>query len=249
MGLKRNIGELSREKRKKREIKPTVLIISEGKDTEVNYFKQFNLKYVNVDIKIADKNSTGKNKARKTDPSSLVEKAIECIENKYDIHEEDGDRVWCLIDVDLNYENPDPIKQRVEEIEKGLKKARTFEKKRKKAIYFGLSNPCFEVWYLLHYIYTTGNLKNYAAVKEKLEKDTPLKDYEKSKCVYSIIHDKTIDAINNTNRLKENYESLGKSIFNINKNSFELNIKDAVECNPYTSVGELVKYIEKLNNK
>ncbi|WP_143323963.1 RloB family protein, partial [Clostridium sp. BL-8] len=77
MGIKRNIGEVSREKRRKRKVKPLVLIVSEGKDTEINYFKQFNQKYVNVDVKPVDKNSAGKNKSRKTDPSNLVDKAIE----------------------------------------------------------------------------------------------------------------------------------------------------------------------------
>lgn len=76
MAIRKNIGELSREGRKKRKIRPTILIISEGKDTEVNYFKECNGKYVNVDIKLADKASVGKNKSRKTDPINLVEKAI-----------------------------------------------------------------------------------------------------------------------------------------------------------------------------
>jgi len=33
MGVKRNIGELSRDKRRKRKGKPTILVVSEGKDT------------------------------------------------------------------------------------------------------------------------------------------------------------------------------------------------------------------------
>ena len=84
MGVKKVIWELSREKRQKRKAKPTVLIISEGKDTEVNYFKYFNQKYVNVDVKIGDKNSVGKDKSRKTDPLKLVEKAINYTKLNYD---------------------------------------------------------------------------------------------------------------------------------------------------------------------
>jgi len=95
MGVKRNIGELSRDKGRKRKVKPTILVVSEGKDTEVNYFKEFNLKYVNVDIKVADKNSAGKNKSRKTDPSHLVDKAIDYIDHKYDISCDDGDSIQC----------------------------------------------------------------------------------------------------------------------------------------------------------
>ena len=208
MAVKRNIGELSRDRRPKRKVKPTILIITEGKDTEVNYFKEFNQKYVNVDVKLADKNSVGKNKSRKTDPSNLVDKAIEYTDNKYDINEADGDRIWCLIDVDLNYNNPDPIAKRVEEIQKAYKKAKSYEKNKKKSINLGISNPCFEVWYLLHYVYTTANFKNYDAIKERLEKDTPLKGYEKNKNVYAIMHDKTKEAISNCERLKSHHEEL-----------------------------------------
>ncbi|MBU3159521.1 RloB family protein [Clostridium frigoris] len=247
MGVKRNIGELSRDKRRKRRVKPTILIISEGKDTEVNYFKEFNLKYVNVDIKVADKNSAGKNKSRKTDPSHLVDKAIDYMDHKYDITCDDGDSVWCLIDVDLNYKNPDTINQRVEEIEKAYKKAKNYEKQRKKVINLGISNPCFEIWYLLHYIYTTANLKNYNAVKNKLVKETPLKDYEKNKCINSLLHDKTAEAIKNSVKLKAHYESLGKILMDFKKSSSLLNVKDIIESNPYTNVWELVEYIEQLN--
>lgn len=245
MGIKRNIGEVSREKRRKRKVNPLVLIVSEGKDTEVNYFKQFNQKYVNVDVKPVDKNSTGKNKSRKTDPSNLVDKAIEYIDNKYDINEEDGDRVWCLMDVDLNYNNPDPIESRTQEIQRAYTKVENYKKKSKIKINLGLSNPCFEIWYLLHYKYTTANFKNYDAVKERIEKETLLKEYEKNKSIYSIIHDQTAIALRNCEKLRNYHEDLGKNMSDINLN----NINDIIKSNPYTNVDILVGYIETLNEK
>ncbi len=247
MGVKRTIGDLSRDKRRKRKVHPTILIISEGKDTEVNYFKEFNLKHVNVDIKIADKNSAGKNKSRKMDPSHLVDKAIDYIEHKYDINEDDGDSVWCLIDVDLNYNSPNATNQRVAELERAYKKTKDYEKEGKTIINLGISNPCFEIWYLLHYIYTTANLKNYDAVKNKLVKETLLKDYEKNKCINSLLHDKTAEAIKNSVKLKAHHESLGKTLMNFKNNSPVFNVKDIIESNPYTNVWELVEYIEELN--
>ncbi|MGH4118108.1 RloB family protein [Clostridium sp.] len=247
MGVKRTIGDLSRDKRRKRKVHPTILIVSEGKDTEVNYFKEFNLKYVNVDIKIADKNSAGKNKSRKTDPSHLVDKAIDYIEHKYDINEDDGDSVWCLIDVDLNYNNPNSMNQRVAELERAYTKTKDYEKERKKNINLGISNPCFEVWYLLHYIYTTANLRNYDTVKNKLVRETPLKDYEKNKCINSLLHDKIAQAISNSIRLKSYHESLGRTLMNFKESSSIFNVKDIIEANPYTNVWELIKYIEDLN--
>lgn len=245
MGIKRNIGEVSREKRRKRKVKPLVLIVSEGKDTEINYFKQFNQKYVNVDVKPIDKNSAGKNKSRKTDPSNLVDKAIEYIDNKYDINEDDGDRVWCVMDVDLNYNNPNPIESRTQEIQKAYTKVENYKKKSKVKINLGLSNPCFEIWYLLHYKYTSANLKNYDAVKERIEKATPLKEYKKNKSIYSIIHDQTTIALKNCEKLRSYHEDLGKNMSDINLN----NIKDIIKSNPYTNVDILVGYIETLNEK
>lgn len=248
MAIRKNIGELSREGRKKRKIRPTILIISEGKDTEVNYFKECNGKYVNVDIKLADKASVGKNKSRKTDPINLVEKAIDCIETKYDIAEADGDRVWCLIDVDLNYNNANPIENRIDEIQKAYKKAKSFEKNKNTSINLGISNPCFEIWYLLHYIYTTANFKAYNDVKNRIEKDTPLKDYEKSRNVYNIVHENTQLAIRNCDKLKNHHEAMGKTLIEYNKKSFNLDINNVVRSNPFTNVNDLVKYIELLNH-
>lgn len=247
MAVKKIIGETSREKRKKRKIRPTILIISEGKDTEVNYFKEFNMKHINIDIKIADGNSVGKNKSRKTDPSNLVDKAIEYMEYKYDINEKDGDRVWCLIDVDLNYNNPDPINQRIIELEKAHKKAISYAKKSQKNIHLGISNPCFELWYFLHFKYTTAYLKNYDAVKSKLKSETPIKDYEKNKCIYNLLEDKMSEAIKNGEKLKAYHKNNGKNFTDIELDFFNLNIKNVVESNPYTNVVDLIKYIKEIN--
>lgn len=120
MVAKRRLSKTSRDKRKKRKIKPLVLIISECKDTEIDYFKHFNQKCVNVDIKSVYRYSVGKTNSRKIDPLNLVEKAIEYIENKYDINENDSDRIWCLMDIDLNYNNNNPIDSRIQGIQKAF---------------------------------------------------------------------------------------------------------------------------------
>lgn len=73
----------SEQSRKKRSANPTIVIVCEGKDTEVKYFDNFNSRYTRVDVKISDKNSVGKNKGKKTDCENLIKKAIECKQNKY----------------------------------------------------------------------------------------------------------------------------------------------------------------------
>lgn len=249
MAIKRNIGEVSRNKRKKRNVKPLILIISEGKDTEVNYFKNFNQTYINVDVKPVDKNSMGKNKSRKTNPVNLVERAIYYINNKYDIDESDGDRVWCIMDVDLNYNNPNPIESRVEEFKNALDIADKYTNTKKDTekihIRFGLSNPCFEIWYLLHFKYTSGYLKDYDSVKSKLIKDTPIKNYDKTISIYPTLHDKTSTALRNSKKLRNYYLDDTNDLSIVNTN----NIKTIIESNPYTNIDILVSYIEKLNSK
>ncbi|OOM68301.1 hypothetical protein CLOBL_53590 [Clostridium sp. BL-8] len=149
------------------------------------------------------------------------------------------------MDVDLNYNNPDPIESRTQEIQRAYTKVENYKKRSKVKINLGLSNPCFEIWYLLHYKYTTANFKNYDAVKERIEKDTPLKEYEKNKSIYSIIHDQTSSALINCGKLRNYHEDLGRNILDINLN----NIKDVIQSNPYTNVDLLVGYIETLNEK
>ena len=139
--------------------------------------------------------------------------------------------------------------QRVDEIDKAIKKAREYEKLTNTSINLGISNPCFELWYLLHYVYTTANLKDYDAVKDRIERSTPLKDYKKNKCVYDAIHGNTQEAIKNSDNLKNHHESLGRTLIDTQKNSYVLNVKNIVESNPYTNVSDLVRYIEELNNK
>ncbi|WP_278319566.1 RloB family protein [Clostridium tepidiprofundi] len=80
------------------------------------------------------------------------------------MNEKDGDRVWCVFDVDINYNTNRAIQSKIEEIQKAKKIAD------KNKIKLGISNPCFELWYLLHFEYTTANFKNYDAVKKRLSR-------------------------------------------------------------------------------
>ena len=121
MGLKRR-AEKSRESRKKRKTNKLILIICEGKDTETDYFENFNSKYTKVQVKIADKSSKGKNRGKVTDPENLVKKAVK-FKKEYDIEEKNGDRVWCVFDIDINYNNNNAVQSKISEIQKAKLKA------------------------------------------------------------------------------------------------------------------------------
>lgn len=117
----------------------------------------------------------------------------------------------------------------------------------KNKIKLGISNPCFELWYLLHFKYTTAYLKDYSSVKNILEKETPLKNYNKNKDIYDLLKDEIPNAIQNGLELREYHERNGKTLSNVNLT--KQNIKDIVESNPYTNIMDLVQYIEILNHR
>jgi len=238
MGLMRNIKEKPREKRAKRKINPTIVIVCEGKNTEPAYFNLFKTRYVNVNVEIPDKKSYGKNKGKKTDPLSLVQKAKEYKRYKYEIREEDGDMVWCVFDVDINYNTDNPIQSRIDEINKAKTLANS------KNITLGISNPCFELWYLMHFEYTTANLKDCDSVIERLNKY--IIDYDKSKCPikYDENYKKLMDvAVLNAKKLKNHHKLSGR---NIDIENGDISIKDLVQSNPYTNLCKLVGYMESL---
>jgi len=84
MPRKRNTSRgYSQRKVNTREIKQRFLIVCEGEKTEPNYFRNFRVSKVVIDIK-----GVGKN------PSNLV-KAIKTLRD-----EEDYDQVWCVFDRD-----------------------------------------------------------------------------------------------------------------------------------------------------
>ncbi|KFX54716.1 RloB domain-containing protein [Clostridium botulinum] len=241
MGLKRRAEKSREQLRKRKKANPTIVIICEGKDTETMYFDNFNSKYTKVDVRIADKNSKGKNKGKATDPENLVRKAIEISKKDYDINEKDGDRVWCVFDVDINYNNNNATQSKIDEIQK----AKVLSNKNK--IRLGISNPCFELWYLLHFEYTTANLKNYDDVKKRLDKH--ISNYNKSKNVYDELKDKLTIAISNSKKLKKHHESLNKILPNAESEYLKINAEGFVKSNPYSNIYDLVEYMEILELK
>ena len=70
-----------------------------------------------------------------------------------------------------------------------------------------ISNPCFEVWYLLHFQYTSRFLKDYSAVKKLLE--NYLGDVDKPEDVFNILEDHMEQAVHNAKLLNLVHERNG----------------------------------------
>jgi hypothetical protein len=168
----------------------TFLIVCEGQKTERIYFN--NYKERNSGLIIYTPNSSV------TDPENLVSFALSQI-TRYDIDFENGDQVWCVFDAD--HHNNQSI-EKAEKLAKGK-------------VNLCFSNPCFELWYLLHFCYydqkiTTADLK--------LKLGAYLKNYDKTKDYFEELLSKRDFAIRQANKLNEKQANSGLKLLSIQSN-------------------------------
>ncbi|MDJ0800270.1 MAG: RloB family protein [Calothrix sp. MO_167.B12] len=201
------INRLQRYPGKKRTGK-ILLIVVEGEKTEYNYFraliKDLNLTATKVEIV---RGSGG-------DPSVLVSKAYDLIKKNKKDHKTKRkpkyDMAYCVFDKDGKEEKFREACQRVEEIQNC------------KAI---ISIPCFELWFLLHYCYTTSPFQSCSELIERLESEKikagTLKkrdSYDKNDPnLYEVLKPKTYDAIANSKRLAEQNDGCGNPSTNVHE--------------------------------
>lgn len=184
-----------------------VYIVCEGK-TEQNYFTGLRTRNSGVEIIPVY--------GKCTDPKSIIDFAQEKMNNKWSIDLDEGDGVWCAFDVDEN-----------------TNQALTEAKAKAKDIQIALSNPCFELWLLLHYKTILSQISREEALQE-LKKF--IKYYDKGKNISPLLAEKTPIAITNAKRLNQIHY----------KNKVSLIGR---ESNPSTQVFKLVEFIEQLSKK
>ena len=97
-------GKIEKRGQRRRKIKPVILIVTEGSQTEPKYFEHYRNRQTNIDIRVVGSRTSG----GETDYLSLIRKAVE-YQNKNQISVSEGDSVWVVADGDVNYNNPDPI--------------------------------------------------------------------------------------------------------------------------------------------
>lgn len=212
-------GTLEKRGARRKQVKPVILIVTEGSQTEPKYFGHFRTRQKNIDIRVVGSRSS----AGETDYMSLVRKAID-YKNKNGLSKAQGDTIWVVADADVNYNNPNPIADKEAALAKVRKQAQQHD------ISIALSNPCFELWYLLHFQYTTAFLKDYEAVKVLLKQN--LHDYEKSGDVFHLLLPYISEAVQRAKRLEEYHLQNGaKQPFGIKEN-------------PATNVYQLVEELQ-----
>ena len=190
-------GKIEKRGSRRRKVKPVTLIVTEGSQTEPRNFDYFRTRQKNIEIQIIG----NKQKGSRTDYLSLVKKAIE-YKNKNQISTSYGDQIWIVADGDVNYNNPDPIRLKNTQ----LMNARNLAAKND--INIALSNPCFELWYLMHFKYSTSYLKDYNAVASLLK--NYISDYDKKFDIAEILSPHLTNAIHNAAKLEDYHRDNGK---------------------------------------
>ena len=189
-----------------RKSKKVILVAFEGKNkTENNYFSNYRLRDKDYIIKLVPGNET--------DPINLVNKTIVKVK-ELGLNLEENDRAYCIFDTDLD-------ERKNMQIIKARKLAKKYH------IIMITSNPCIELWFLLHFEYTTAWLSNNDVIN-KLKKYYP--KYEKNINIFSEIKDKVSEAIKNAKKLES---------FQLDNNK----IIGMVDANPST---EMYKIVEEL---
>lgn len=195
--------------KKNRSQKRKILIAVEGNNkTEKLYFNNFEHFDSNFNISYA--------KGNDTDPLGLVQMLIKEIK-KLELDLNKTDIAYCIFDTDVDI-NKNKI------INKAIKLAT------KNKINVITSTPCIELWFLLHYIYTTASMENDEVLK-RLKLYIP--KYEKNVNIFSDINNNMNLAIQRAKKLEKYQIDNGKII-------------NTVEANPNT---EIYKIVEELLKK
>jgi hypothetical protein len=185
---------MSSRKNQHRKSIPVYAIVGDGYSEKI-YFEQLKaieeLKNIQVKPDLPRKSGKGASFIR------VMRKAQELYTAGYD-------KVYCLIDFDvvLHENKVDLYKNEKSKLEK-------------KGIIVLECNPCFEIWYLLHFIKTAKPFSNCENVVSDIKNTTDLKEYSKEqafqKNMYKALKDKVPEAINNALFLETNRDMMGNN--------------------------------------
>lgn len=213
-----------------------IFIFCEGK-TEYHYFRGFKRNNSSSRLEIIPR-YPNPDRGEGPDVKKLAEQVMEAIDggivivthegNNSSFNVEDMDEFHILFDCDQNF-----------------KKDRSHRSKFQKAkdmtnrynINFYLSNYCFEVWILLHFIDMIKSQRmRYRGLRSKIIANSGWNDYQKADPnIY-------VNTINKINSAKSNASLLLKK-----RKSDKIEIYSE-ESNPVTQLGDLIEYLEKQIN-
>lgn len=184
-----------------------MIFTGEGKNkTEKQYFLSFQEQHGKYSIQFV-------NTGFDTDPAGML-KSMESAWKRYELSVKNGDKAYIVLDVDCSLHKMQLVKKLQES---------------SKSIRFIVSNPCIEVWFILHFKYTTHQFKDSKEPKRELAKYIP--GYEENMNVSEFLRPRLEEAEKNVEKLILHFESL--------------DIKwGSIDCNPMTDVMEILKELD-----
>ena len=185
-----------------------LVIVCEGAKTEQTYFKHYRDRGKNLKIETPN--------TKKTDPIGLVKFARRQID-RYDLNIRSGDQIWCVFDADHNSD---------QQISTACQMASP-------DIHIALSNPSFELWYLLHFAYDESRISN-TDLAIRLRRH--LSEFTKTQDVFSDLEPRRIDAIRNAKKLNAYHKR-------------RLVILRSTNSNPSTQVYRIVGTIQSMKDR
>lgn len=212
MGLNEHGYTPKKRNSNRRKRKKIIFIATEGKNkTEKLYFKKFNSD--KVQIRFA--------KGGSTDPVNMVSELLsECKDMGFD--PEAGDTAYCVLDSDFA-------------ASKNIQIALADKKAEANDLSLIVSSPCFEIWYLCHYDYSTKAFGSNEEVINELKKRIP--QYDKNKeDMYELLRPMQDNAVQNAKRLEKYNLQSGKK-------------PHAVEFMPSTEVYRIIETIIEAENR
>ena len=186
MGLNKHGYTPKKRNSNSRKRKKIIFIATEGKNkTEKLYFKKFNSD--KVQIRFARGGSA--------DPVNMVSELLsECKDMGFD--PEAGDTAYCVLDSDFAVSKNNQI-------------ALADKKAAANDLSLIVSSPCFELWYLCHYDYSTKAFNSNEEVIDELRKRIP--QYDKNKeDMYELLRPIQDNATTNAKRLEKYNLQCGK---------------------------------------
>ena len=191
----------------KRKRKPVMIFTGEGKNkTEKQYFLSFQEQHGKYSIQFV-------NTGFDTDPAGML-KSMESAWKRYELSVKNGDKAYIVLDMDCSLHKMQLVKK-LQESSKNIR--------------FIVSNPCIEVWFILHFKYTTHQFKDSKEPKRELAKYIP--GYEENMNVSEFLRPRLEEAEKNVEKLILHFESL--------------DIKwGSIDCNPMTDVMEILKELD-----
>lgn len=164
--------------------RPHILIAAEGKNvTEKNYLTSlWRDHHPETVIDFVDKKGA-------TDPETMLNNVENAWKDK-PMNSDRGDKAYVVLDLDCD--------------EKKARLINQLNSRREHAVFI-VSNPCFEVWFLMHFRYSTRQFASSSEVIKELKGKGCIPNYQKNMDVYSLIKDKLKTARDNAKRLESSY--------------------------------------------